>query len=177
MIRINLVRGKRKKRRELSVGSAWIALPLVVLAGTIYFHATVSGKISKLGAGIGKANADIAHLKKEIGEVEKFKTRKVELQKKVDIISNLQKGRTGPVRHFEALSAAIPEKCWIDTLGVKDEKVTISGVALNNYTIANFMTALGQTGRFRDVVLGAAEQTTVAGVKLVKFNLTFQTVN
>ena len=177
MIRINLVRGKRKKRRELSVGSAWIALPLVVLAGTIYFHTTVSGKISKLGADIGKANADIARLQKEIGEVEKFKARKAELQKKVDIISNLQKGRTGPVRHFEALSAAIPEKCWIDTLGVKDEKVTLSGVALNNYTIANFMTALGQTGRFRDVVLGAAEQTTVAGMKLVRFNLTFQTVN
>ena len=177
MIRINLVRGKRKKRRELSVGSAWLVLPLVVLGGTIFFHATVSGKISKLDADIGKANADIARLKKEIGEVEKFKVRKAELQKKVDIISNLQKGRIGPVRHFEALSAAIPEKCWIDTLAVKDEKVTLSGVALNNYTIANFMTALGQTGRFRDVALGAAEQTTVGGVKLVKFNLTFQTVN
>jgi len=177
MIRINLVRGKRKKRRELSVGSAWIALPVVVLAGTIYFHTTVSGKISRLDADIGKANADIARLQKEIGEVEKFKARKAELQKKVDIISNLQKGRTGPVRHFEALAAAIPEKCWIDTLGMRDERVTLSGVALNNYTIANFMTALGQTGRFRDVVLGAAEQTTVAGVKLVKFNLTFQAVN
>ncbi len=177
MIRINLVRGKRKKRRELSVGSAWLALPLVVLAGTVYFHTTVSGKISRLNADIVKANADIARLQKEIGEVEKFKARKAELQKKVDIISNLQKGRTGPVRHFEALSAAIPEKCWIDTLGVKDERVTLSGIALNNHTIANFMTALGQTGRFRDVVLGAAEQTTVAGVKLVRFNLTFQAVN
>jgi len=177
MIRINLVRGKRKKRRELSVGSAWIALPLVVLAGTLYFHTTVSGKISRLNDGIVKANAEIARLQKEIGEVEKFKARKAELQKKVDIISNLQKGRTGPVRYFEALSAAIPEKCWIDTLGVKDQRVTLSGIALNNYTIANFMTALGQTGRFRDVVLGAAEQATVSGVKLVKFNLTFQTVN
>ncbi len=177
MIRINLVRGKRKKRKELNAGSVWIALPLVVLAGTLYFHTTVSGKISRLDAGIVKANAEIAALQKEIGEVEKFKARKAELQKKVDIISNLQKGRTGPVRHFEALSAAIPEKCWIDTLSVKDARVTLSGVALNNYTIANFMTALGQTGRFRDVVLGAAEKTTVAGVKLVKFNLTFQTVN
>ena len=177
MIRINLVRGKRKKRRELDAGALWIALPLVVLAGTIYFHTTVSARISRLNADIVKANADIARLQKEIGEVEKFKARKAELQKKVDIISNLQKGRSGPVRYFEALSAAIPEKCWIDTLSLKDGKVTLSGVGLNNYTIANFMTALGQTGRFRDVALGAAEQTTVAGVKLVKFNLTFQTVN
>jgi len=37
--------------------SAWIALPLVVLAGTIYFHTTVSGKISRLDADIVKANA------------------------------------------------------------------------------------------------------------------------
>ena len=177
MIRINLVRGKRKKRRELNLGSVWIALPLVVLAGTLYFHTTVSGRISRLNSDIVKANSDIARLQKEIGEVEKFKARKAELQKKVDIISNLQKGRTGPVRYFEALSAAIPEKCWIDTLGVKDQRVTLSGIALNNYTIANFMTALGQTGRFRDVVLGAAEQATVSGVKLVKFNLTFHTVN
>ena len=177
MIRINLVRGKRKKRKELNVGSAWLALPLVVLAGTLFFHTTVSRKITSLDGEIRKANADIERLKKEIGEVEKFKVRKAELQKKVDIISNLQKGRSGPVRHFEALSAAIPEKCWIDTLAVKGESVTLTGVALNNYTIANFMTALGQTGRFRDVVLGAAEQTTVTGVKLVKFNLTFRTVN
>lgn len=177
MIRINLVRGKRKKRKELNVGSAWLALPLVVLAGTLFYHTTVSRKITSLDGEIRKANADIERLKKEIGEVEKFKVRKAELQKKVDIISNLQKGRIGPVRHFEALSAAIPEKCWIDTLAVKGENVTLTGVALNNYTIANFMTALGQTGRFRDVVLGAAEQTTVTGVKLVKFNLTFQTVN
>jgi hypothetical protein len=35
MIRINLVRGKRKKSRELNAGSLWIALPLVVLAGTL----------------------------------------------------------------------------------------------------------------------------------------------
>jgi len=177
MIRINLIRGKRKKRRDLNVDFAFLLFPALVLLGTFYFHTTVTGKIRTLNADIQKANADIERLKKEIGEVEKFKARKVELQKKVDIISGLQSGRTGPVRHFEALSAAIPEKCWIDSLNVQGGRVTLTGVALNNHTIANFMTALGQTGRFRDVTLGAAEATTTMNFKLVKFNLTFQTVN
>jgi len=176
MIRINLIRGKRKKRRELNVGFAFLLAPLIVLAGTLYFHTTVTGKIDTLNSDIRKANAEVERLKKEIGEVEKFKVRKAELQKKVDIISNLQAGRTGPVRHFEALSAAIPEKCWIDSLSVQGERYTLSGMALNNHTIANFMTALGQTGRFRDVVLGAADSTTAMNVKMVKFNLTFQAV-
>ncbi|HEX9206099.1 MAG TPA: PilN domain-containing protein [Candidatus Deferrimicrobiaceae bacterium] len=177
MIRINLVRGKRKKRRELNVDFAFLLVPVLFLAGTVYFHTTVTGKISRLNSDIQKANADIEQLKKEIGEVEKFKARKAELQKKVDIISNLQTGRIGPVRYFEAISAAIPEKCWIDSLSIQPGKVTLSGVALNNHTIANFMTALGQSGRFRDVVLGAAERTTVMNTKLVRFNLTFQPVN
>jgi type IV pilus assembly protein PilN len=177
MIRINLVRGKRKKRREINLDFAYLIVPALVLAGTFYFHTTVTGKIDRLNADIQKANADIERLKKEIGEVEKFKIRKAELQKKVDIISNLQTGRVGPVRYFEAISAAIPEKCWIDQLTIQSDKVTLSGVALNNHTIANFMTALGQSGRFRDVVLGSAERTTVTSMKLVKFNLTFQPVN
>jgi len=176
MIRINLIRGKRKKRRELNVDFAYLLIPVLVLGGTLYFHTTVTGKIDSLNADIQKANADIERLKKEIGEVEKFKARKAELQKKVDIISNLQTGRTGPVRYFEGISGAIPEKCWIDSLSIQGEKVTVAGTALNNHTIANFMTALGQTGRFRDVVLGSAEATTTMGVKLVRFNLTFLTV-
>lgn len=177
MIRINLVRGKRKKRREFNLDLAYLLVPVLVLAGTVYFHTTVTGKISRLNGEIQKANADIERLKKEIGEVEKFKARKAELQKKVDIISNLQAGRVGPVRYLEAISAAIPEKCWIDQLSIQTGKVTLSGIALNNHTIANFMTALGQSGRFRDVVLGAAEQTRVANTKLVRFSLTFQPVN
>ncbi len=177
MIRINLIRGKRKKRREFNVGAAFLLVPLIVLAGTLYFHTTVTGKIGTLQQNIQKANADIERLKKEIGEVEKFKARKAELQKKVDIISNLQTDRSAPVRVFEALSAATPEKCWIDKLDVQGDKVSVSGVALNNNTVAAFMTAIGQTGRFRDVSLGSADQTTVMNVKLVRFNLTFLTVN
>ncbi|MGB5995503.1 MAG: PilN domain-containing protein, partial [Candidatus Deferrimicrobiaceae bacterium] len=55
-------------------------------------------------------------------------------------------------------------------------QVRVNGIALNNYTIANFMTALGQSGRFRNVVLGSADKTTVSNVKLVKFSLTFNAV-
>ena len=177
MIRINLIRGKRKKRREFNVGAAFLLVPLIVLAGTLFFHTRVTGRISTLQQDIVKANADIERLKKEIGEVEKFKLRKAELQKKVDIISRLQSERKGPVRFFEALSAAIPEKCWIDKLDIQGDRISLSGTALNNNTVANFMTALGQTGRFRDVSLGSADQAMTGAAKLVRFNLTFLAVN
>lgn len=177
MIRINLIRGKRKKRREMDINFLYLVVPLVVLGGLILFHRMETSRIKGLQAGIAKANTEIERLKAEIGEVDKFKARKAELQQKVDIITNLQTGRTLPVKQFEAVSASIPEKCWIEKLEVKSNQIALSGIALNNHTIANFMTALGQSGRFQNVVLGTAEQTTVMGVKLMKFNLTFQSLS
>lgn len=177
MIRINLVRGKRKKKTQFNADILYLLIPLLVAGGVFFHFRLMTGKIEDLNMRIVGANAQVARLQKEIGEVEKFKARKAELQQKVDIISKLQAGRTGPVKIFEAVSASIPEKCWIDQLSVKDDKVSLTGVALNNYIIANFMTALGQSGRFRDVVLGSADQATVMNTKLVKFNLTFSAVS
>ena len=162
MIRINLIRGKRKKKKEFNVDVVYLLLPLLVIVGVLLFHRSVSGTIENLHTDIRRANAEVARLKKEIGEV--------------DVISSLQTGRTGPVKIFEAVSASIPEKCWIDSLSIKGDQVQVNGVALNNYTIANFMTALGQSGRFRNVVLGSADKTTVSNVKLVRFSLTFNAV-
>ncbi len=177
MIRINLIRGKRKKRKEFNLNFVYVFLPVIFLAGLFLYHRMVIGRIETLQTNIQKASSEIARLKKEIGEVERFKARKVELQQKVDIISNLQTGRTLPVKVFEALSASIPEKCWIDQLNFKGDKMlSLSGIALNNHTIANLMTSLGQSGRFQKVELGSADQTTVKGVKLMRFNLTFQAV-
>lgn len=177
MIRINLVRGKRKKKTQFNADVLYLLIPVLVLAAVFVHYRVMHGRIDNLNTRIQAANMEVNRLKKEIGEVEKFKARKAELQQKVDIISKLQAGRTGPVKVFEALSASIPEKCWIDQLSIKDENVSLSGVALNNYTIANFMTALGQSGRFRDVVLGSAERAMIMNTKLVKFNLTFKTVS
>ena len=178
MIRINLIRGKRKKRRELNVGGTFLIVPLAVVVGILYFHFfIVIPKIDTCRMNVNKAAAEIARLKKDIEEVEKVKSRKAELQRKVDIISSLQKDRVGPVRYFEALSSAIPEKCWIDKLEIKGAGLAISGVALNNNTVANFMTSLAGTGRFRDIILGSADQASMQNTKLVRFNLTFMVVD
>lgn len=177
MIRINLIRGKRKKGKEINFEFLYLVVPLAVLAGVYFFHQTQVARLEQLGSDIQRAEANIVRLKREIGEVEKFKVRKAELQKKVDIISDLQSNRTGPLKIFEALSASIPEKCWIETLKIEGKKVTLAGMALNNNTIANFMTALGQSGRFQDVKLGSADAAKFLDASLVKFNLTFQTVD
>ncbi len=173
MIRINLIRGKRKKKREFNLESLYLLIPVLVLVGVFLVHQSLTRKVGTLEADIRKASARIELLKKEIGEVEKFKARKAELQKKVDIISNLQKGRVGPVGVLDAISAATPENSWIEKMTFQGDNISLDGVAMNNTVVADFMTALAAKGRFRDVVLGTADQATLSGTKLVKFKLTF----
>ncbi len=173
MIRINLIRGKRKKKREFNLESLYLLMPVVVLVGVFLFHQSQGRKIESLQADAAKSKARIESLKKEIAEVEKFKVRKAELQKKVDIINTLQAGRVGPVNILDAISAATPENSWVDKLTVQGDRLSLDGIAMNNTVVADFMNALSKNGRFRDVVLGTADQATVAGTKLVKFNLTF----
>jgi len=78
MIRINLIRGKRKKRRELNLNFLYLLFPVVVLAGILLFHMMIKNRIETLQSNIQKATVEIARLKKEIGEVEKFKARKAD---------------------------------------------------------------------------------------------------
>ncbi len=176
MIRINLIRGKRKKRREFNLQSLYLLVPVLVLVGVFLVHQAMARKVEALESDIRKATARIELLKKEIGEVEKFKARKAELQKKVDIISNLQKGRVGPVGVLDAISAATPENSWIDKMTLQGSNISLDGVAMSNTVVADFMNALTAKGQFRDVVLGSADQATVSGTKLVKFNLKFTAV-
>lgn len=173
MIRINLIRGKRKKKREFNAESLYLLIPVLILAGVFVFHQSYSRKIDSLEADKRKATARIEALKKEIGEVEKFKARKAELQKKVDIINSLQAGRVGPVKVLDSISAATPENSWVEKLTLQGDRISMEGIAMNNTVVADFMNALSRNGRFRDVVLGTADQTTVQNTKLVKFNLTF----
>ncbi len=175
MIRINLIRGKRRKKAEFNLQSLYILIPVVVLAGVFLVHRSVTKKIDTLNNDIRKATARIETLKKEIGEVEKFKARKAELQKKVDIISSLQTGRVGPAKILDTIGSLVPENSWVDKMSLAGDKVTVEGIAMNNVAVADFMNALTNSGKFRDVVLGSADQTTVSGTKLVKFSLTFFT--
>ncbi len=173
MIRINLIRGKRKKKREFKVESLYLLVPVLVLVGVFFFHQWFARRTEALQVDVQKARARIETLKKEIGEVEKFQARKAELRKKVDIISSLQAGRVGPVKILDAISSATPENSWIEKLTLAGDRVTVDGIAMNNTVVADFMNALSKNGTFRDVVLGSADQTTVQNTKLVKFNLTF----
>ena len=67
----------------------------------------------------------------------------------------------------------IEERMWFTKLDVKGNNITIGGIALDERTIADFMTSLEKKGGYINVSLKSLQRKTVTGksLNLKSFNL------
>lgn len=173
MIYINLlpVRAAQKKEKlREQIIILIVSLVLVVGAcGAVY--GVLLGKMNDETTEIQIKEQEINRLKTAIGEVGRFKKLQDELKGKLDILDKLNAGKTGPVHLLDELSAAVPEKLWIVSFKEKDGAVTLSGVGLNEETIARFLQKLEESPYYQKVELQVVDQVTQNKVKLHKFNI------
>ena len=173
MIRINLlpVKATRKKeivKGQLAVLGVTLLIALLVCGG---LYMSLSSKISDEKALIAQKEAEIASLKKKIGEVAQFKKRQQELREKLDILDKLSDGKTGPVRLLDELSLAIPDKMWVVSYSESNGNIVMSGVSLTEETVAQFMRKLETSDYYQNVELRVVEQTRNNDNVLHKFEI------
>ena len=87
------------------------------------------------------------------------------------MINTLRKEKSSPARVLDELSALKPEKIQLESLKKEGGKLGIEGIALDDETVANFMTNLRRSKLFRNVDLIVSEQSEQSRVKLKKFML------
>ncbi len=155
MIKINLlpVRATRKKeatQRHLIFFGIGLVLVLLVC---VVMYVTKRGEIARLQSDNQDLQEEIDNLKLIIPEVEELEKTKQALEKKKQIISQLRASKMGPVHMLDALATRIPEKLWLTELHQDGNKVKLTGLAINNEVIANFMTDLEQSPYFSNVYL------------------------
>jgi type IV pilus assembly protein PilN len=175
MIRINLLPVRTSKKRETAQRQLVYALLglLVVGGGCLFLHFQITGEVDAMTAQNAELDAEIKRLKQVIGQVEEFEKKKEALQKKLDIIRTLKARKTGPVHMLDEIASNIPEKCWLTSLSELNKKVTLTGVAINNEVIADFISKLEESGYFDDVYLvSTQQQEEKGGVKLKEFSVT-----
>ena len=141
MIRINLLPIRKKVQQE--AGRQILALFAVVLlgaaGGNIYWYLDQDSVVEGLNAGISATNARISELDKTIGEVKNINTRKAEVEKKLAVLDELRRGRSGPVRMLDALSSSIPKKAWISNFNEERGGVKLTGSAVSHDDVAELM--------------------------------------
>ena len=173
MIEINLLPVRAARRREsfrLQSSIAVLTIILVIIC-IILFQANLKKRENAVDTQTASVEEEIAKLEKIVGEIEKLKQERAKLEKKHAVIKNLDKGRMRAVYIMDGLSEITPEKIWIESLDKSGKSLKITGVALDNDTIADFMMKLQQSKYFGGVELGASEQINRGGMKFKKFNL------
>jgi type IV pilus assembly protein PilN len=145
MIRINLLpfRAARKRediRRQVSISGLLLLLFLVILA--VWFIA-INNNASDLRNQETSKTAELEGYKKELEELKNLEKMIKETQTKLDVIKELEKGKTGPVLLLSAIADAVPaNKLWLTSLKEGGGTLTLTGTAMDNETVALFMNNL-----------------------------------
>jgi type IV pilus assembly protein PilN len=141
MIRINLLPVRKKVQQEM--GRQILALFAVVLiaacVGNYFWYSDRDDVVRRQAAGLNATRARIAELDKTIGEVKNINARKVEVEKKLAVLDELRRGRSGPVRLLDALATALPKKAWINGFNEERGNVKLVGSALSHDDVAELM--------------------------------------
>ena len=174
MIKINLLPVRAVKKKETAKQQISILLISVVgvLAIALAIYSVTLAKISAAKDEIARSEQEIQRLKTKIGEINNIKKLQAEVKKKLDVLNQLRKEKTGPASRLAKLSDAVPDKLWLTKYAETGGNVSIAGVAPNEDLIADFMRNLHASGEFINVELMVSEQTVIGGEKLKKFEVT-----
>lgn len=164
MIRINLLpfRAARKKeniRRQVSIFVLSLAFMLIIL---FYYNWTLGSQIGGLKADIAQTKSELEKYAKINKDIAAIKKKLSNLKKKMAVMDTLEANRFGPTRLLDTMTqVVVPKRMWFTNLGDNNGKVKISGIALDNKTVADFMVRLEKSGLFSEVDLDTLKQRTV----------------
>ena len=174
MIHINLLPVRQiKQRLRVRNEVAFFVLSMVVL---ILLLASVAGKlyynVNSLTGENKLLTAKKASYQPILEEIEKLKKDKKEQETKLDVIKKLKTVSQITVRILDELAKIYPtNRLWITSLRQSGNSMDISGVALDNATIAQFMKNINESNYFSSAELSQTLQITIAGAKLKSFSL------
>jgi type IV pilus assembly protein PilN len=171
MIRINLLPVEEAqraagRRQELALGSLVIAVAVLGLVAAHLWQ----------GVRVGSARRELRRLTQELVTIQgpytdalKTEQQKQELREKLRVIGQLEAKKVGPVRILADLSAATPDKLWLTEFADTGGALKLTGLGVDEQTVADFLRRLGTLPFFQSVDLDETSQVDQDGAKLKKF--------
>jgi len=186
MIKINLLsEGKRAAVRKAKpassmlegkdIGQYLVVVGLIIglIASGMYWW-KLRGQVQDQQQEIAAAQAEVDALGAVIQEVEDFKTKKAELERKIGVINDLKANQRGPVRVMDYVSKALPELLWLDRMTMNATTIQIEGRAFNTNAVATFIENLDKVPEFEEPTLkDASEQPGSIYKFVIEFNYSF----
>ncbi len=174
MLRINLLPIRRLKeqaqaRSQLQIFcSALIFLLLILLTISLI----QSSKVRTLKRAISQIQQEHEQYQPILKQINDLKKAKKELENKIEVIRALDQESSLTVHILDEVARQVDSsRMWLTSLNQQGGSLNLTGVALDNRTIATFMDALGTSPYISVVNLSNASLQRVAGRNLKSFAL------
>lgn len=144
MVRINLlpireILRKRELKQFIILACAIVASTVAIMGLTfLYFTWVKDGLIAEKKS----QEAKLAKLREDNKAIEALKKEVARLQTQVDNIQKLTKVRITPAPFMAALSIAIPEEVWIDSIQKDGSGFALDGTGIDSTVVVNFVERL-----------------------------------
>ena len=178
MIRINLLpirhsRRQEQVRNEMVVAGFGLG---IVCVGMGVMYMLVANQVSAAQESNDLLKKQINKTKQVVAEVDEQERLAQDLRTKLGVIMGLKANRVGPVHMLDELSQATPERLQLRSVEEDNRKVGVTGVAVTNEVISQFLSNLEESDYFSEVYLNAIDQTEIGGIKLKEFSITAKLV-
>lgn len=174
MIKINLLPYREEQRKTTLARRTFF---LVVVVGVFLFllgsvHTVMVMSVTRVEKKVVQAEKELQELKAITGDLEKFKQDKEIVEKKLNIIENLEKNRHFTVKLLTVLATEIPSGAmWLTLLDEQETNLRLEGIARDNEAIARYMTDIEKAPFIDSVDLLSSQQTVISGEKLKSFKI------
>jgi len=193
MIRINLLpyRAARRKENIRKQISIFFFSFLVVVAILLFYSMSLQKRIDVLNTKIAENKTILAKLEKQAKEVDRIKNAFNNLERKTKVIENLETKRKDAVCLLDNMTKVVAEhmsisgsdslsdkdntpvkRLWFTNFQAKGNKIGIKGIAMDNKTVADFMTRLENSKLYKNVNLRTLKQQKITKLNLKHFDIT-----
>lgn len=197
MIRINLLpfRAARKKeniRRQVSIALLSVFFVILVI---IYYQIHLNNKINDLDTKLKDTKKLLAQVEKQAKKADQIQKALKKLEKKTKVIKSLETKRRTSARLLDNMTEMVVEntsisdsdastdksgkptkRLWFTNFQAQSDNVSIKGIALDNKTVADFMTRLETSKLYKNVNLKTIKQKKVNNLNLKSFEVTCKKV-
>jgi type IV pilus assembly protein PilN len=179
MIQINLlpVRARKKKENVRQLISIYFLTLFLAIAAMGFLWVSQKNQIGSLKQKQSSLKVEVDKYAKYEKMLQEMTKQKEIMDKKRATIEALQKDRDEAVRALALLSVEVPpDKIWFNKLTKTANNLTLSGFAVSNEAIVEFMRNLESSPYVAkgSVSLTRSRQSTVANSKLREFDLTYR---
>ena len=171
MTRINLLEVQAgaqsvENRRQLRLGYVLIGANVAaVLLASLVLRGLAASQASSMAAN----KARLKELLKVVHDVEGEERQRQMLEEKRRVIGDLERRGIGPFRILEALSDATPSRLWLTEFTDRSGEVTITGLAIDDPTVAEFLARLQRSPHFHGLELIESAQAEEGKMRVKKF--------